>query len=216
MHRVIARPRLTYCLVAVAIIVAAASYILLVRSRAAAGTEDWPPLTMTYELRGQFFSIGPGPAEVTMQVRRLTYSSRDSWIEEIIESEPMNTRVGGFSNTGSYQKLHNGQYITYDAVTDETTTEKVEDGVTMIPRGGLYPFPIKVIEDVYGIQLSPVATTSKVCFYDDCEENAEGMLLGDNGKEYVYADDARGIPLRINDFVIKEVLIQDEKQVIER
>ena len=181
---------------------------------------DWPPLTMTYENHTtESFSSSDGESwvKIRTKVYRLTYTSRDSWIEEVIESEPFNTHVGVFSSTGSYRKLHDGEFIDLRfGKSRETTTETVEAEVTMIPKGGLTPFPIKIMEDAYGIELSAVSTTSRVCFHDDCEENAEGLLLVDNGREFVYADDARGIPLKMGDFVIQEVLVQDERQEVQR
>ena len=213
------RHHLFYGIVPAAIISAAALSFLLTDSQASEKPMDWPPLTMTYETHSTHSlssSDGQSWVKIETEAHRLTYNSRDSWVLEIIEAEPVNTHVGVFSVIGSYQKLHDREYIAYDSVTGQTTTETLEAGVNLIPRGGLAPIPINALEDAYGIELSPVSTSSKVCFHDDCEENAEGLLLVDNGREFVYANDARGIPLKRGDFVIQEVLVQDERQEVQR
>ena len=59
-------------------------------------------------------------------------------------------------------------------------------------------------------------TSAKVCFNDECTENAAGLLYKQtNRSELVFVDDARGIPLRVNDaFIVREIRIQDAKQQI--
>ena len=157
---------------------------------ASAADWDWPPLTMTYPVQ---WSSGGTPMT---RVRRLTYTSRDSWIEEVISSDPIVTHVGTFSDIGSYQKLENGQYTTYDAVTESTEVETVEDGIVMIPRGGLHPHPIDFLEDLFDREFPAVSTTTKVCFNDVC------------------TDDARGIPVKMGDFVVTEVRVQGEREPV--
>ena len=76
------------------------------------------------------------------------------------------------------------------------------------------PFPI----EESGVETEPTVTSAKVCFNDECTENAAGLLYRKaNGSEFVFVDDARGIPLRVNDaFVVKEIHIKDAKQQIAR
>jgi hypothetical protein len=171
---------------------------------------------MIYEVSGPTVSGSEATGKKSVEVHRLDYQSRDQWEDEIIESEPLVTRVGSFTNTGSYQSLLGGEYTTYSSVTDDITTEKVEAGVHMIPRNNLSPFPIQTIEDAYNIRLTRIGTKSRVCFYNQCEENAEGLLLVDEGREMVFANDARGIPLITGSFIVREVRIHDERQEVKR
>ena len=78
----------------------------------------------------------------------------------------------------------------------------------------MLPFPI----EESGVETEPTVTSAKVCFNDECTENAAGLLhRKGNGSEVVYVDDARGIPLRVDDaFVVKEIHIEDAKQQIAR
>ena len=170
---------------------------------------DWPPLTMTYPVK---WSSGGTPMT---DIYRLTYTSRDSWIEEVISAEPIETHVGTFSEVGSYRKLENGQYTTYDAVTESTEVETVEeDGTVMIPRGGLYPHPIHFLEELFDKELPAVSTNTRVCFNDVCADNAPGWEFRHGNTLKVFADDARGIPVQMGNFVVTEVRVQGEKQPV--
>ena len=80
---------------------------------------DWPPLTMTYPVK---WSSGGTPMT---DIHRLTYTLTGllDIAQEVISAEPIETHVGTFSKVGSYRKLENGQYTTYDAVTESTEVE---------------------------------------------------------------------------------------------
>ena len=138
------------------------------QTRLGAEANDWPPLIMEYNVEAAVSGRSIG------EVRQLTYNSRTSWIEEVIEADDITVRVGTFNAVGSYQKLDGHVYTEYDAITGETRTETVSDDVVRIPRGGLIPIPIAVIESALGKQAEAVATTTKVCFDDDCTELASG------------------------------------------
>ena len=162
---------------------------------------DWPPLTMTYNVQ---FMVSGEPID---QVRKLTYNSRTSWIEEVIEADDITVRVSTFNDTGSYQKLEGHVYTTYDAITGEMLNETVGDGVTMIPRGGLRPLPIAIAERSLGKEAKQVSTETKVCFNDECTELASGWELSDGKSTVVFADDVRGIPVKIGGFVVTELRV---------
>ena len=134
----------------------------------------------------------------------------------VIEADDVTVRVGTFNHKGSCQKLDHGIYTIYDATTDGTDTETVPKGVVRIPRGGLMPHPISVVEDAVGKQGQRVSTTTKVCFDDDCTENASGWEMSDGKGTIVFGDDARGIPVKIGDFVVTEVVVQGAKQAVVR
>ena len=179
-------------------------------NQARAEPNDWPPLIMKYNVEAAVSGRSIG------EVRQLTHNSRTSWIEEVIEADDITVRVGTFNAVGSYQKLDGRVYTEYDAITGETRTETVSDDVVRIPRGGLIPIPIAVIESALGKQAEEVATTTKVCFDDDCTELASGWEISDGNSTVVFADDARGIPIRIGNFVVTEVLVRGARQPVVR
>ena len=184
--------------------------ILAWANQARAEPSDWPPLTMKYDVEA---SVSSGSIR---QVRQLTYNSRTSWIEEVIEADDIVVSVGTFNDVGSYQKLDGRVHTEYDAITGETRSETVPKGVVRIPRGGLMPIPMAVLESALGKQAEEVAIATKVCFDDDCAEPASGWKISDGKRTRVFADDARGIPLRIGNFVVTEVLVQGARQPVVR
>ena len=172
----------------------------------------WPEFTMVYETDGAAVSVGTGPAEVTREVHRLEYQSATQWTDTVIEAPTIETRVGSFSMVGSYQTLDGDTYTEYNAYDQSPEETTVPENTTMVPGRVMPPFPIKES----GVELTATTTTAKVCFQDQCGENAEGRLYTKaNGVEIVFVDDARGIPLRVDDaFVVKEIRIDDTKQEI--
>ena len=184
--------------------------ILAWANQARAEPGDWPPLIMKYNVEA---SVSSGSIR---QVRQLTYNSRTSWIEEVIEADDIVVSVGTFNDVGSYQKLDGRVHTEYDAITGETRSETVPKGVVRIPRGGLMPIPIAVLESALGKQAEEVAIATKVCFDDDCAEPASGWKISDGKRTRVFADDARGIPVRIGNFVVTEVLVQGARQPVVR
>ncbi len=179
-------------------------------NQARAEPNDWPPLVMKYNIEAAVSSRSIG------EVRQLTYDSRTSWIEEVIEADNIVVSVGTFNNTGSYQKLDGRVYAEYDAITGRTSTEAIPKGVVMIPWGGFMPIPIAVLESILGKPAEKVATTTKVCFDDDCTEFASGWKIPDGKSTFVFADDARGIPVQIGNFVVTEVLVRGAQQPVVR
>ena len=179
-------------------------------NQARAEPNDWPPLVMKYNVEAAVSGRSIG------EVRQLTYNSRTSWIEEVIEADDIVVSVGTFNNAGSYQKLDGRVYAEYDAITGRTSTETIPKGVVMIPRGGMIPIPIAVLESILGKPAEKVATTTKVCFDDDCTELASGWKITDGKSTLVFADDARGIPVQIGNFVVTEVLVRGARQPVVR
>ena len=133
MPRPVTNTRLIYGLVPIVIVASAALALLQSSDQTKVQPTDWPAMTTTYDLHGQFFIIGDNPPATQTQTRRSTHTTKDSWIEVIIAAPDMVTRVGTFSDVGSYQKIENGQYITYDAVTGSTETETINERVTRTP-----------------------------------------------------------------------------------
>ena len=174
----------------------------------------WPPFTMVYETNGVVYSIGSSPSVTTREVRRLEYQSRTQWTDTVVEAPTITTMVGSTSRVGSSTRVNGDSYTEYNASGELTYADTVGENTTMLAGSLPPPFPI---EDSR-VETEPTVTSAKVCFNDECTENAAGLLRRRaNGAEVVYVDDARGIPLRVNDtFVVKEIRITGAKRQIAR
>ena len=66
----------------------------------------------------------------------------------------------------------------------------------------------------HGYEFTQVETDVRVCFQSVCEDNASGIRMEYNNREYIFVDDVRGIPLKrgATSFKAREVLISDSKQ----
>ena len=174
----------------------------------------WPPFTMVYETNGIVYSIGSSPAVTTREVRRLEYQSRTQWTDTVVEAPTITTTVGSTSRVGSSTRLDGDSYTEYNASGETTHAETIGENEIRIAGSLMLPFPI----EESGVETEPAVTRAKVCFNDECTENAAGLLHRKaNGAEVVYVDDARGIPLRVDDvFFVREIHIEDAKQQIAR
>ena len=174
----------------------------------------WPPFTMVYETNGIVYSIGSSPAVTTREVRRLEYQSRAQWTVTVVEAPTVTTRVGSDSSVGSSTRLNGDSYTEYNSSGELTYAETLGENEIRLAGSLMLPFPI----EESGVETEPAVTRAKVCFNDECTENAAGLLHRKaNGAEVVYVDDARGIPLRVGDvFFVKEIHIEDAKQQIAR
>ena len=171
----------------------------------------WPQFSMEYETDGPAVSVGPGPAEVLREVRRLEFGSMTQWTDTVTTAPTIETRVGQFSRVGSYKRLDGTTFTEYDAMSGTTQEEEIEDGTVVGPF--MQPFPI----EESGYEFTPTTTEAAVCFTGECQENAEGLLyVKESGTEMVFVRDARGIPLRIGEgFVVREIRINDAQQPVE-
>ena len=191
-----------------AIVAGVTAFVLLTGDRATADLRDWPSLTMTYTVKA------PVNDTTINQTRKLTYTSRNEWIEEVIAADDIQTIVGTVNDTGSYQKVENGSYITYDASSRHTDTETISEGVVMLPRGGFVAVPLDAHKEHLGAAMTPVATTTTVCFDDKCTANAPGWVF-DSATGVVFADDERGIPIKVGNFAVTELRVQGAKEPVE-
>ena len=176
---------------------------------------EWPPFTMVYETDGIVYSIGSSPPVTTREVRRLEYQSRTQWTDTVVEAPTITHAVGSDSRVGSSARLNGDSYTEYNASGEMTYAETIGENTTKVVGTMPPPFPI---EDSR-IETEPTVTSAKVCFNDECTENAAGLLYKQTKRsELVLVDDARGIPLRVNDdaFVVREIRIKDAKQQIAR
>jgi hypothetical protein len=177
---------------------------------------EWPPFTMLYELeQGQAVMVGNRQVD-SRQVRRLEYGSPTQWKVTVMESAPIETRVGTFSAVGAYTRLDGRKYTEFDAVTNSVTEEEVAPSTRRVPSGLFVPFRMLGL-DIAGLKPTRVATTATVCFLDDCQEDAGGLLYTrENGQELVFAEDPRGIPLRIGTgFTVHELQVHDGQHEVE-
>ena len=174
----------------------------------------WPSFTMLYETNGITYSRGGSPAVTTREVHRLDYQSATQWIDTVVEVPTIETPVGSDSRVGYYTQLNGNSYTEYNAAGESTFSDTVEEDTTLLVGTMPPPFPIKES----GITTTATTTSSKVCFQEECTENTAGVLYTkDSGSEFVFVDDARGIPLRVNDtFIVREITIDDTKEEIVR
>ncbi len=201
-----------FLLVVVALAVASVASVIVIGAKGSSGLAEWPPFTMIYQAPGAAVSVGNEPFRV-IEVRQMEYQSKTEWTETVIEATPIETPYGTFSNVGSYRRLSGGVFTMYDAVTDSTDTESVEGGVTRIPNSYLRPIPLQRYKESEGVTASYTTTDAKVCFErDNCTENAMGIAFTKDGRTGIYADDSRGIPLKLgDDFIVRELRIDGEK-----
>ena len=181
---------------------------------AAPAIPTWPPFTMVYETDGIVYSVGSSPAVTTREVRRLEYQSRTQWTDTVVGAPTITTTAGSDSRVGYSTRVNGDSYTESNASGETTYSDTVGENETRIASGLPLPFPI---EDSR-FETEPTVTSAKVCFNDECTKEAAGLLhRRANGAEFVYVDDARGIPLRVNDaFVVKEIRITGAKQRIAR
>ncbi len=171
---------------------------------------ELPSFTMRYALSdGQSVTVG-NRAVASRQERRLVYTSYDNWVETVLVSAPAVTRVGTFSAVGSYRSVNGDLYTEYNALDGSTTTSSVSEGldpksdpVRMPPAAWLTVFPIELVRagTVTMTQNGAAQTSARVCFEAQCTDNYTGLSFTDGTVTSVYADDARGIPLKIGDSV---------------
>ncbi len=186
---------------AVGLVAVLAAYSIPAISNASPQTvpleNDWPPLTMIYDV-GTSDESG---AFKWSETRRLEYRSRVSWTDTLLSTEDIETAYGTFSEVGSFQEFENGVITTYNAVTDHTSEEKVETGTMHVPSFDLMAVPL---EDRVGAGEATASLTREqalVAFCDStsrCRDQVTSVkLVGTDGIEMTLLDDPRGIPLSV-------------------
>ena len=176
--------------------------------------EDWPPFTMVYELeQGQAAMVGDRRVD-SRQVRRFEYQSATEWVDTVIESAPIETRVGTFSAVGSYRRLDGRNLTEFDAMDNSVSEEEIDEGVRFLPNAVLLPSQHLPLEEALGLTPTRVETGILVCFRDRCQENAVGLLYQEEGRpDRVFADDSRGFPSKVGTrFVVRELRVDDERR----
>ena len=208
--------KLGLALVIAAVVVASVAVTMSVRATApdAPTIPTWPSFTMVYETDGVTYSVGSSLAETTREVRQLDYQSRTRWTDTVLEAPTIITSVGSSSRVGSYSQLNGDSYTESDSSDEQTYVDTVEENTTRLVGSMPPPFPI----EGSGVALESITTNAKVCFRDSCTGNAPGLLYRKaNGSEFVFADDTRGIPLRVNNtFIVREIRIKDAQQPVAR
>ena len=192
----------------------AVAIVSVVRSNVSAQAvdTDWPPLTMSYETVASATFVG-GAAHPRTEVRRMDYTSKDTWTDTVTQAPDIVTRVGTFNTTGSYVSLSGGVITEYDAITDTTSTTGATEGTSHVAGSAFVRYSINKLQE-RGHEFTRVKTGARVCFQSVCEDQAYGVQMVHDGQKYVFVDDVRGIPLIRGEslFRVREVLIDDEKQ----
>ncbi len=192
-----------------------ATITLLLMKGADAKDEDWPPLTMIYEIDAAPVSVG-NEVQRGREVHRLEYQSQTQWTDTVIEAPDIETNVGTFSSVGSYQRLDGRDLTEFDAIDNQTRSSTIDEGVTFAAGPALVRTPIGPMMEA-GLELKRAPSGSEVCFGQVCKENAGGLKATFRGQERVFVDDQRGIPLRIGDsfFVVRELRIEDTRREVQ-
>ena len=174
----------------------------------------WPAFTMTYETDGIVYTVGASPPETTRETRRLDYQSSTQWTDTVVDAPTITTSVASTSRVGAYSELEGNSFIEFDSSGERIYEDTIDENTTLIVGSMPPPFPIEEMD----VDLESVTTGATVCFYDECISNAPGLLYTEaNGRELVFVDDARGIPLRVNhSFVVHEIRIEDVRQPLGR
>ncbi|MCH7706543.1 MAG: hypothetical protein IIB33_05800 [Chloroflexi bacterium] len=175
---------------------------------------DWPPFTMVYEIDGSVVSVG-GEGFTIREVHRFEFTSKSRWTDTVVDATPsVDVSQGVFSRVGSYQRLDGRKLVEFDALDGSRDEETIDEGVRFLPNAYLAPFLNRALEEVAGITPIRVETGILVCFREECEENAVGLLYRlEDGREHVFVDDSRGFPLKMGDaFVVKEIRVDDERR----
>ncbi len=183
-----------------------------IRSTASADGDAWPPFTMTYEMDGAIIGVGDETYQ-GREVHRLEYRTGTDWIDTVIEAPSVDTVAGPVSAVGSYRRLDRQLLTEFDSFSGRTSVTEIDIGENYIPGAPFSKIPIRVMVE-HGHELTKKTTTSKVCFNSSCEINATGIVFDDDGWEYIWVDDARGIPLQVGSsaFVVTDLRIEGEKQ----
>ena len=173
---------------------------------------DWPAFTLVYEADGSAVSVG-GDGFTIREVHRFEFTSKSRWTDTVVDATPsVDLSQGVFSRVGSYRRLDGRKLVEFDALDGGRYEETIDEGVRFLSNAVLLPFQNRVLEEVAGITATRVETGILVCFREECEENAVGLLYRlEDGGERVFADDSRGVPLKMGDaFVVKELRVDDE------
>ena len=170
------------------------------------GELDWPPLTMRYQWEGIV-----GHREGIIEFK-LTYHSRNHWREEVVSAPVLDSPAGPFTIQGSHVTVREGLVIQYDPNSDDTHTQVLESGIERHPgMNTIAPTSMEKLRRIYGREPVAVETNTLLCFQDVCQENAAGWSY-DALQWEVYADDLRGIPIKLHEVGITEVRVHSAQQ----
>lgn len=207
--------RLSLALLMVAAITATAFVVISVPAEGqySPTIPTWPAFAMTYETNGVTYSIGSAPPVTTREVGRLDYQSATHWTDTVIEAPTVPVSVGATSRTGFSTQLRGRTYTESNADGGSIYSDTIDEDTTRTVGSMPPPFPIAES----GINTEVTTTTAKVCFLDECVEIAPSILYRKvSGTELVFADDARGIPLRVGEsFVVRELHIQGVREALD-
>ena len=172
---------------------------------------DWPPLIMYYEITAKM-----GDDEQGTLKYKLTYHSRNHWREDTVDAPPIVGPAGTFILEGMYEVVRDGLRYQYDPNTDNVHMVVLESGAGPMPgMGNIFPMPLEELKRIYRREPVAVKTGTRVCFRGDCQDDARGWSF-DLKQQHVYADDVRGIPIRLDSLNITEVIVNDVQHPFRR
>ena len=177
---------------------------------------EWPTLSMKYQISGTFYSISDAPAETATKEILLEYRGVNDWKSTITNAPTITDGTLEFNETGSYMEVKDGYFNEYDATGGGTRSEALEEGQLMAPTLRMYPIPFDAMTERYDGEPVQKTVDVTVCLLDECEDSVQGWAFADGEEEYVYVDDARGIPVVIPGIEITEVRVTGERQPVVR
>lgn len=178
--------------------------------------QDWPALTLRYEVSGQYYAVGQEKAPTTTKEIILTYRGLNDWRREVISATTVEVSDDySFSEAGSYIEVKNGVLTDYSTITGETNTEDVAEDTYMSPESRLAPLPFEKMVEKYDGDPVKVETDVRLCWGTTCHEKAQGWAFGTGEQTYVYVEDKRGIPLALPGLTITEVNITGDPEPVE-
>ena len=200
--------------VAIVALIAAFAIFLSNREGGEASPTELPSMMLVYEVYGPAVSVGDNSVDPYKETRRLEYRSKTDWTETVIESPTIDLgRYGSGSNVGAYVKVQGTILTEYEPLGGSTLESVIDEGATQIPNAAftfVHTSPDKPLGDVQGVA---VTTDARVCFNNECEENARGVKYTAGGVDLVVLEgDNWIIPLEFeNGFVLKSANIQASK-----
>ena len=197
------------------LVLALAAVATVWTARAQQSIQDWPELTIRYEISGQYYSLGDQKPEVTKEIL-LTYRSLNDWRREVVSSTSVTSGGGGtIDETGSYMEVKNGTVTEYNTLIGDVLTNDVSPDTYMVPEPRLAPIPFENAVEQYGGEPEKIETDVRLCWNTTCEEKAQGWAFAVGDEVYVYAEDKRGIPLVMPSLDITEVNVVGEREPVD-
>ncbi|MYC31148.1 MAG: hypothetical protein F4X65_13840 [Chloroflexi bacterium] len=177
---------------------------------------EWPALSMKYQVSGKFYAVGDTEPDTVTKEILVEYRGINDWKRSVVTAPTITDGTLQFSETGSYTEVKDGVMTDYDATGGGTSAETLTEDQLIAPELRLYPLPFDAIEQRYDGEPVQRSVDVTVCFDDQCETSVQGWVFTEDEEEYIYVDDARGIPIALPGMTITEVRVTGARQPVDR